>query len=148
MTFFIKKCPFSRPKFMMTIFSHRTWFSDFSYLFSRFSISLLPVMSYMTLSSQEKPLFQKIIPWWHLFLLYSCFRTHPTNTRPSYFSKYWRDGCMGRPHLYFWGDRLSPSPPVPPRSPPVPLPLRVWTKSSLCSSCSQLNQAKPAVPSR
>src|SRR6218665_1983115 len=34
--------------------------------FFLFSISLLPIMSYMTLSSQEKPLFQKIIPSRHL----------------------------------------------------------------------------------
>jgi len=37
-------------------------------------------MSYITLSSRENPLFQKIIPWWHFFLLCSCFRAHPTNT--------------------------------------------------------------------
>src|SRR6218665_518459 len=35
--------------------------------FFLFSISLLPAMSYLTLSSQEKPLFQKIIPSRHLF---------------------------------------------------------------------------------
>jgi len=32
----------------------------------------------LTASSQEKPLFQKRIPWWHFFLLCSYFCAHPT----------------------------------------------------------------------
>ena len=47
--------------------------------FSRFYISSLSVMSYMTLSPREEHLFQKIIHLWHFFLLCLCFRTHPTN---------------------------------------------------------------------
>src|SRR6218665_578749 len=78
MTFFRKKCPFARPKFLMTFFSHRPGFSDFAFTFPRFSLSLLCYMSYMTLSSQENTLFQKIILLWHIFLLYSYFRALPT----------------------------------------------------------------------
>ena len=39
--FFLKKFPFSRPKFLITFFSHWPGFSDFPILsFSRFSVSL------------------------------------------------------------------------------------------------------------
>jgi len=44
-----------------------------------------------------------ITPFFTLFMLSHASDKH-------YFSKYWGDGCMGRPHLKFWGDR----PPVPP----------------------------------
>src|SRR6218665_302783 len=66
--------------------------------FSRFFISLLPVMSYMSLSSQEKPLLQQIIPR-HLFTLFMLSYAPYKH----YFSKYWGDGCMGHPHLRFFG---------------------------------------------
>src|SRR6218665_4134899 len=56
MTIFPEKCPFSRPKFLRTFFSHRPGFSDFP-LFT-----VINKMSYTTLSTQEKPLFQKRIP--------------------------------------------------------------------------------------
>ena len=58
-------------------------------------------MSYMTPSSQEKPLFQKIIPLWHLF--YSVHVSTFTRIRQHYFSKYWGD-VWAVPHLKFcWG---------------------------------------------
>jgi len=44
----------------MTFFSHRPGFYDFPYLYC-------VKCRNMTLSSQEKPLFHKRIPWWHLF---------------------------------------------------------------------------------
>src|SRR6218665_1950675 len=77
--------------------------------FSRFSVSLLPVMSYMTLSSREKPLFSEnnslMTPFFTLFVLSHASDKH-------YCSKYWGDGCLGRPHTSnFWGDR-PPSPPL------------------------------------
>jgi len=52
------KFPFSPPKILMTFFviGQFFWFSPSLF---RFSVSLLCKMSYMTLSSQEKPLFQK-----------------------------------------------------------------------------------------
>src|SRR6218665_1199604 len=75
-----------------------------------FSISWLPVMSYMTLSSQEKPLFQKIIPSRHLFLLCSCFRTHPTNTPSQNIGG--RTHGPSPPSQVFWGDRPPSSLPV------------------------------------
>ena len=71
-------------------------------IFFRFSISLLCELSYMTISSREKPLFQEIIPWLHLFWLCSYFR--------HYFSKYWEDGCMGRPPTSNLGGPFSPAP--------------------------------------
>jgi len=93
------------------IFSHRTWFLDFFLSFSRFFISLLPVMSYMSLSSQEKPLLQQIIPR-HLFTLFMLSYAPYKH----YFSKYWGGRMHGpSPPQIFWGDR----PPSPPRSPPV-----------------------------
>src|SRR6218665_3092303 len=80
-----------------------------------FSISLLPVMSYLTLSSQEKPLFhlfQNIIPSRHLFLLCSCFRTHPTNTTSQNIGE--TDAWAVTPSQIFGGT-------VPPVHPPVNL---------------------------
>src|SRR6218665_3652120 len=65
---------------------------------------MLNVVGYMTLYSQEKPLKN------HYFrkeFLYDTFvysvRTF-ARIRQHYFSKYWGDGYMGRPHhLKFWG---------------------------------------------
>src|SRR6218665_1316395 len=80
----------------------------------RFSVSLLCKMSYMTLSSQEKALFQKsILNDTYFFYSVRAFTPIPQH----YFSKYWGDQCIGRPHLKFWGT----VPPVPPRSPPLHL---------------------------
>jgi len=56
----------------------------------------------MIISLQEKTLFQKRIPWRHLFLLCSSFRAHPTTL------------LLKIPHIF--GGTL---PPVPPRSPPL-----------------------------
>ena len=90
LTFFQKKIPFSRPKFLMTfslitdqVFRIFTFFSQFSV-----SFTMLNGMSYMTLSSQE-PLFQERIPLWHLFYSVRTF----ARIRQDYFSKYWGDGC-------------------------------------------------------
>src|SRR6218665_2648701 len=70
-------------------------------------------MSKMTLSSQEKPLFQKknslTTP---IFLLCSCFRAHSTTL----LLKILGDQCMGRPPPQILGDR----PPSPSRSPHLP----------------------------
>ena len=99
--FFRKKFLFSRPKFLMTFLK-----SSFT-----FSISLLCVMSYKTLSSREKHIFQKIISLLslHLFLLCSSFHAHPTNTRPTS-QNIGEDGYMGRPPPHFLG---GPSPQFP-----------------------------------
>ena len=53
-------------------------------------------MSCMTLFSQQN----------HFFYSFHTF----AHIRQHYFSKYWGDGCMGRPHLKLWGEP-SPSPP-------------------------------------
>ena len=75
MTFFQIKFPFSRPKFLMTFFSYWPGFSDFLFLLSDFPYLLLCSMSYVTLSSQEQPLFQNsfMTPFFTLFVL----RAHP-----------------------------------------------------------------------
>src|SRR6218665_4016140 len=70
-------------------------------------------MSYMILSSQGKALY------FRKELLYDTFfysvRTF-ARIRQHCFSKYWSDGCMGRPPTSnFWEDR----PPSSPRSPPL-----------------------------
>src|SRR6218665_2377316 len=87
-----------------------------STLFLRFCLFLLSqifyMMTYMALSSREKPLF-------HNKILHDTFfqsiRTF-ARVRQHYFSKYWEDGCMGRrPPPQIWGDR----PPVSPNSPPT-----------------------------
>src|SRR6218665_1970893 len=56
-------------------------------------------MSYMTLSSQEKPLFHEKIPLRHLFF-YSVRAFVPI--RQHYFSKYWGTDARAVPHLKFW----------------------------------------------
>ena len=61
------------------------------FIFFTFSISL----------QYAKPLFQKIIPWWHLFLLCSCFREHPTNTTSQNIGG---TDAWAVPHPNFWGD--------------------------------------------
>src|SRR6218665_2539494 len=93
---------FSRTKISEFLFSRPKILTTF------FSVSFLCKMSYMTLSSQEKALFQKRIPSRHLFF-YSVRAFTPIPQH--FFSKYWGDQCMGRPPpQIFWGDR-PPSPP-------------------------------------
>jgi|SRR6218665_1009749 len=69
-------------------------------------------MSYTTLSSREKPLFQKIIPSSHFFLLCSCFHAHTTNATSQNIGG---TDAWAVLHLIFLGDR----PPIPSRSPPT-----------------------------
>src|SRR6218665_3463965 len=61
-------------------------------------------MSYMTISSQEN----------HHFLLCAYFHAHPTTLLLKILGG---DQCMGRPPTSHLGG--GPSPPVPPRSPPL-----------------------------
>src|SRR6218665_2999766 len=87
-------------------------FPLFSQIFCIFTMLNVAYDLYMTLSSQENSLFQKRIPLWHFFYSVRTF----ARIRQHYFSKYWGDGCMGRPHTSnSWGT----VPPVPPRSPPL-----------------------------
>src|SRR6218665_11192 len=69
-------------------------------------------MSYMTLSSHEKPLFQKRIPFMTPVLLCSYFRAPPTTLLLNILG-----GPMHgtSPHPKLWGGL----PPSPPRSPPL-----------------------------
>src|SRR6218665_204146 len=99
MSFFWGKMSIFRVK--MTFFSHRPAFTIFPFFSQIFRIFTMLNVVYDPFLTRKTP-----------FLLYSYFHTHSTTL---YFSKYWGDQCMGRPHLKFWGDR----PPSPPRSPPL-----------------------------
>src|SRR6218665_1918147 len=77
--------------------------------FKRFSVSLLYQMSYITLSSQQKALFQlKKFLVDTYFLLSSSFRARPTTL--GLLLKILGDQCMGRPPPQIFGEP-SPSPP-------------------------------------
>jgi len=78
------------------------------YLFQHFPISLLPVMSYMTLSSQEKPIISENNSLMTPFLLCSSFSSHPTNSASQNIG-----GTNAWAVKFFWVGT------VPPRSPPV-----------------------------
>ena len=124
---FSGKVPFSRPKFHfwwpLFLVSDQDFriFHFFSQIFRIFTM-LNVVLSYMTLSSQGKPLFQKRIPLWQLFYSVRTF----ARIWQHYFSKYWGDRCMSRPQPQIvLGDR----PPSPPRSPPLCLCHRVYLLS-------------------
>jgi len=99
--------------------------------FSIFSISLLPVMSYMTLSSQEKTLFQKIISLWPFF--YSgraCGRIRQTTSQNIVGTDAW-----AVPPTSNLGDR----PPSPRRSPPVAIQILKFNTiqhNHACLQCS------------
>src|SRR6218665_208352 len=62
----------------------------------------------MTLFLTKNLYFRNKIPSWHLFLLGSYFHTRPITPL---FKILWGDGCIGVPHLKFWG-RTVPSPPL------------------------------------
>ena len=79
----------------MTFFlSHRPGFSDFPFLFPDFTMLNVVYDPFLTRK--------------HFFKLFSYIRQH-------YLSKYWGDGCMGRPPTSNLGG-----------VPPVPLGLRPW----------------------
>ena len=104
MTFFRKQFPCSRPKFLMIFFSHWTGFSDFPFLLPDFPyLLLLCSMSYMTVSSQEQPLFQKKF-------LYDTFFTLFVLSRALLFKIFGGTDAWAVPHLKFLGDP-PPSPP-------------------------------------
>src|SRR6218665_630424 len=79
MTCLRKKCPFSRPKFLMTFFVIDHDFRIFPILF-KISHIFGPCNAVYGPFFTRKTLFQKIIPLRHHFLLCSFFRNHPTNT--------------------------------------------------------------------
>ena len=104
MTFFQEKIPIFTPK----ISDDRFFLS-----FSRLSISLLPLMSYMTLSSQEKSIISAnnslMTPCFTLFVLSNASDKH-------YISKYWGRRMHGPSPTSNFGEGPSH---IPPRSPPV-----------------------------
>ena len=103
---FLKKIPFSRPNFW--------WpgFSNFPILFPDF-----PYLYYVEYRIWHFP--QKKNHYFRKDFLYDTFfysvRTF-ARIRQHYFSKYWGDGCAGRPPTSNFGETV---PPVPTRSPPL-----------------------------
>src|SRR6218665_218387 len=99
--FFRKKFPFSRPKFLMTFFSHRPGFSDFPL----FTVIKCPIRPFLRKKNHyfKKEFLNKII----------FYSDHPfAHIQQHYCSKYWGDQCMSRPHhLKFWGERPPQSHP-------------------------------------
>jgi len=73
---FRKKSHFLRENFLITIFSHRPYLSVFC-LSPVSTVWNLYITTYMALFLTKKPLFQKEILTWHLFLVCSYFVTHP-----------------------------------------------------------------------
>ena len=112
-TFFRKKFPFHCKNFWWPFFSHRPGFSDFPFLFPNFP--------YLTmLNVVYDPFLKGKTPFFTLFM----------RIQQHYFSKYWGDGCMDRPHLKFWGGPSTQFPYYGLSWSP-PLPLRQWC-ISLC----------------
>src|SRR6218665_17807 len=132
MTFFRKKFPFSRPKILMTFFSHRPGFSDFYSLFSDSPYLYCVNFVYHPFFTTKNTFKKEFLDDTYFFTL---FELSPPFTQ-HYFSKYWGDQCMGRPHLKFWGDR----PPSPPRSPPLTAP------RTLLWSCTRENWPRDQHP--
>ena len=101
------------PKISDDFFNHRLWFSDFSFIFKDFPYLCCHVIydPFFT----RKPLFKKIIHWLHLFYSVRAFMLSRASVK-HYFSKYWEDGCIGRPPPQSLG---GPSPQTPSRSPPM-----------------------------
>src|SRR6218665_630888 len=93
MTFLRKKFPFSRPKFLMTFFSHRPGFSDFSCLFKDFP--------YLCCHVIYDPFFTRNPLFFTLFVL-SCFRAHPSNITSQNIGG---TDALAVPHLKVWGNR-------------------------------------------
>jgi len=121
MTFFSdKNLHFHAKKILMTFcFSHRPDFSDFYYLFSDFSDLYCVKCRIWHFLHKIKHYFKKEFLDDTYFYSVRAF----VPIRQHYFSKYWGDQCMGRPHTSnFGGDR----PPSPPRSPPWRQ--RNWTR--------------------
>ena len=86
-----------------TFFSHRPGFPDFPFLFPDFSYLYYVKGCIWPFPHKKNTFFNSVHTFAHI--------------RQHYFSKYWGDGCMGRPfHLKFWGESVYPSPP---RSPPL-----------------------------
>src|SRR6218665_352649 len=105
MTFFRKKKAISTPKISndLSFLSHRLFLSVFACL----SCLIYCYITYKTTISEKNSF---VTP----FVFSSYFHTHPLTL---YFSKYWWDGCMGRPPLQSLG-----AVPRPPKSLPCPNP--------------------------
>jgi len=103
---------FHAQKFWWPLFSHRACFSHFSYDFSR--VPYLYCMKCHTCIWRflhQKPLFQKIIPWWHLFFtLFVLSRASDNATSQN---------IGGRMHGPSPTSKFGGPSPSPPRSPPM-----------------------------
>jgi len=78
---FRKTFPFSRPKFLMTFFSHQPCFSDFPYLFSFTDFPYLYCVKCLIIMwpflREKKPYLRKLFLDDTFFLLFSYFRANP-----------------------------------------------------------------------
>src|SRR6218665_91221 len=100
MTIFGKKFPFSRQKFLMTFFSHRPDFQEFSFLFPDF-----PYLCYVKCHICPFP-HKKNTFFTMLILSHASDNTTSLNIGGT--------NAWAVPHLKFWG-----TVPSPPRSPPL-----------------------------
>ena len=90
--FFGKNVPFWRPKILMIFLVIDQVFKIFPFFF-QIHVVYDPFFT-------RKAQVQKRIPWRHFFYSVRTF----ARVRQHYFSKYWGDGCMGRPPTWhFWG---------------------------------------------
>src|SRR6218665_52260 len=103
------KFPFLRQKFLVTFFNHRPYFSDFP-----------------CLCCTKKSIFQKKFhddTFFTQFVLSHAFDNTTSQNSQHYFSKYWGNGCVGRPPPQIWGT----VPPISPKSP-----LMGWLLDGCC----------------
>jgi len=94
--FFGKIFHFHAPKFWWPWFSHWPGFSDFPFLFPDSPYLYSAKCRLWPFFHKKKHCFKKEFLDDTFFTLFARIRQH-------YFSKYWEDGYMGRPHLKFWG---------------------------------------------
>src|SRR6218665_232887 len=96
MTFFREKFPFPRPKFLMTFLVIDQVFLIFR-IFTVLNVVYDPFFTRKATFSEKNSL---MTPFYNSVRTFARIRQH-------YFSKYWGDGCMGRPPPHILG---GPSP--------------------------------------
>ena len=113
MTFSRKNFHFNAQNFWWPFFSHRLYFSVFTSDSPVWNLIYYNIIQHIWPFSWPKTsISQQKVSSWDPFLISSYFASHLMTV---YFSKYWGEGCMGRPPPQILGDR-----------PQVPLSLRPW----------------------
>src|SRR6218665_610614 len=98
-----KQFPFSRPKFLMTLFKvidHDFRIFPISHIFAACNVVFDPFFTRKTPISKNNSF---KTPFFTLFVLSHASDKH-------YFSKYWGDGCMGRHPISNFGGTVPQSP--------------------------------------